>query len=110
MQLEIYDAILDLESAADANFCQLVPSNVYLMIGRSCFDPTEHDDFDVRKDLSPGIFMLLSGPEALCLLVCPAVHTYVQYTVSVTKQLAELLRLHRITIPTYYIFVGHWYL
>lgn len=54
--------------------------------------------------------MLVSGSEAVCLLVRPVLITLVHYLITEKRKLDELLRLEEVTIKVYYVFIGHGYL
>lgn len=72
-----------------------------------CPDYTGHNVLEVQGRRSSGFLLLISGSEALCLLVYPASHTYVHQPISEKWKLAELLHLGEVAIPTYSAFVGH---
>lgn len=82
----------------------------HFLTGCDCLDQTGHDDFVVREGRCLGLFVLLSGSEVICPLVCPASNTYAQYPMPEKKALAEQLHAVEAIIPIYSVFVGHRYL
>lgn len=80
-------------------------SGRYLLTGSDCFDQTGHNDFGVREGRRPGFFVLDSVSEGTCLLVCLKSHNYGSYPMFVMKELTELLRLEKVTIQTYSVFI-----
>lgn len=57
-----------------------------------------------------GVFMLISGPEAIRLSVCPTLYTTVWYAKTEKEMLAKLLRLGKVHILSYSIFSRLGYL
>lgn len=70
-----------------------VPGGRYLAIDRDFLDQTVHNGFAVREGRSLGVFVLVSASKAICLIVCPALHTYLHYKMAEKEKLAELPRL-----------------
>lgn len=50
-----------------------------LLVGRDYPEQTRHNDFKIREDQSTLFFVLVSGYEAIHLLVCSASKSYVHY-------------------------------
>lgn len=79
----------------------------YLLTGHSFPDQTRYSGFDVMKHWSSWFLVLFLWSEAICLLICPASHTYVQYRMA-EKKLAKLLPLKELAIQTFAVLVGRW--
>lgn len=103
-RLKMLDFMMDLDSAAEKNLHLSSTDRWYLLLGRDCPDLTEHYAFEVREGRSPGFFILVYGAEAICVLVCSALHAFALYWLYVKKELAELLRLEEVTILMYSCF------
>lgn len=73
----------------------------YLLTGRGCLGQIGHNDFEMREARSPGFFVPVPMSEATCLLVCSVLYTCVYYSMFEKKNLAEILRLEKVTTPAY---------
>lgn len=79
------------------------------MTGRDHVVKSVHKDFEVRKDWRSALFVVVSGPEDICLLVGLASLSYVHYPVNEKKKLANALNLQDIEAPAFSIFAVHEY-
>lgn len=53
--------------------------------------------------------VLANGSNDICLLVCPALDTYLHYQMDEKEKLTELLRLKGAAVLTFSVLVGHGY-
>ena len=81
-----------------------------LLTGNGCLDQTGHNDFQVKLNTSPGFFAIVTARESARLWVCPGSHQYVHYDDKSKRDLADLLVMNEITIPSYSIFIGQGHL
>lgn len=58
----------------------------------------------------PRVFVLVFGSESICLLIFPALRTYVQYLIIKKKKLFGLFFQEEAAVLPYSIFVVHGYL
>lgn len=82
----------------------------FLWTGKRCPPQCGHNDFPSKPHASPGFFMIATGSESTPLLLCPASHTYVFYPQKLCEALVRSLRMQKIDIPAWSIFVGHGHL
>lgn len=61
------------------DFCLPVNGGRYLLVGRDRSDRTGHNNFDIQEGRSPGFIVMIPGSEAIVLLVCLVLHTYVHF-------------------------------
>lgn len=84
--------------------------SLYVLVGYDIPDETRQRDFEVRKGRSKGIVALVSGSEALYLLLCPTLLIHVHNLMTEKKTLEEVLSLEECSIPAYSIFIRDGYM
>lgn len=77
----------------------------YLLAGHDCPDQSGYNDLEIPEGRSPGFFVLNSESKGICILVGPAIHTYIHYPRAEGKYHAEMLRLTEVEICAYSLFV-----
>ena len=82
----------------------------FLLTGKDCPAQVGHNDFDHRQGTGPGFFVIVTGAEPANLWVCDGSHKHVGLSAKKRNQLAQILRLKRITIPRNSVFIGHGFL
>lgn len=110
MWVGMIGAVISSDSAGHEKLLLPVTGGRYVLNGLDCQDQAGQNDFEDRESRTPGSFILVSGSEALFLLVCPALHTYTHYPISEKKNFAELMSLEELAILVYYVLVEHRYL
>lgn len=98
---------MDSDGTGEGNLYLPVTGSRFYLIGRECPDHTERNNFESKRGLGSGIFVLSSMSEALRLFISRASHTFEYNPMSVKKNLVDLLRLEELTLPTYSVLVGH---
>lgn len=108
--LETRRAMRDLDSAESEKLFLPVTAGQYILTGRDWSEQTGHNDIETRQARSAWFFGLVSRSKGIYLLIYPAPHNYAHYPMSKKKKLAELLSLEEVTIPGYFVSIGHVYL
>lgn len=83
--VETIGAMRALDRARDKELYLAIAGSLYHLTSLNCSDQTVHIDFEVPKDQSPRLFVLLSKSGGICLLVFPAQHTYEHYPMADKK-------------------------
>jgi len=81
-----------------------------LISGKGLSDQNGHNDFEYRKGLCPGFFVIVTGNDLVHLWVCKSSHQYIWYSDADKRDLADLMVLSQIQIQPNSIFIGHGYL
>lgn len=97
---------MKLNSAVEKDLDLLLTGGPSLLINLNCHDQTRHNDFELREAWNPSLAMFFFGSGLICLSVCPASHTNVNYQISV-KKLYTMLYLEAAPILAYFVFVGY---
>lgn len=98
---------MDLDCGGVEDVYLFVTGSFYLLTGRGFPDQTNYNKLEVWEGRNPGILVVISGSEAICLLVFSALETYALYPMSINKKLVELLPLDKVKIPPYSVFIRH---
>lgn len=78
-------------------------------MGNGCRDHNGHNDFAVREYCRAGIFLLVSGFEAIYISFCAALHTYVHYPRAEKREHTEVLCVEEVANPAYSALLGSGY-
>lgn len=73
------NAMMAVDSAENYELYQAVTGARYLLTGPDYPNPTGHNLIEVRERRSPVFFILVSGSEGICLLVCSIWQTDLYY-------------------------------
>lgn len=79
VKVELIGAATALGSAEDEELYLPLTGKLYRLTGLDGLDETGRPDFEVSESRTPGFFVHVSEPEALCLFFCPLLHNYVSY-------------------------------
>lgn len=97
-----------LHAAGDKKLYPSVTGGRELPSGRDYLDQTGNNDFEVQEGQIPVLSVLVSTSEAVCLLGCPLLETYVYYPMD-EKKLVDWLCLIEIAVAVYFVCVGREY-
>lgn len=86
-----------------------VTAGLYFLTSCDCPNQTGHYDSEVLKARSPRFFVLISGFEAICVLVYLSSNSYVDDPMDGRTKLAELFSRGEVAVPAYSVFVQHGY-
>lgn len=118
-------SLLNIDKDGMEGFRAMVPrtGGRFLLTAKNCPDQCGHNDFDHRKAMgasvksgneymklsasSPGFFTLTTCNYPVSLWVAPGSHRYVYESDDVKEILAKSLRMIKVNIPSYSVFVGH---
>ena len=103
-------AIVELRSMNDRDLYLPVSGGQFLLTGKDYPAQVGHNDFDHRQGTGPGFFVIVTGAEPANLWVCDGSHKHVGLSAKKRNELAQILRLKRITIPRNSVFIGHGFL
>lgn len=77
--VELVGAMTELDSDVDQCPYLSVIDDRYLLKSHDCPDHTAHNDCEDREGRRPRCFVSVSGSEDIRLIVCLALHAYVQF-------------------------------
>lgn len=107
--VEIIGTIMALDTVLNEDFYPSMIGRRHFLAGRDCLDEPGQWNFEVREGRSPESLVLVFGFEAICLIVCAAQHSYLQYPIAEKKKHAELLCVEKAAIPAYSVLDGRGY-
>lgn len=108
--LGMIGSVVALDIARNEELYFSVTGGLYLLTGRNFHNQPEGNSFEVGEGRSPGFFVVVSGYEALCLIVCLVSRIYLHYLKAEKKKLADLLWVGEMALPSYSGVVTHGYL
>jgi len=80
-----------------------------LLTGDGSPAQTGHNDFSHTRGDNVGYFCIATGKEGASIWICESSHKFAFYEEDKKRQLADILKMEKISIPANSVFFGHGY-